>query len=289
METWRLIDSGKCDAAYNMALDEAIATHVRRGRSQPTLRLYGWEGPSVSLGSFQKISDINSDYCAAHKVGIVRRPTGGRAILHGDELTYSFCSRNIKAFSHGLMETYRRLSIAFASALGMLGLKVEMKTEREAGRELMRSPLCFRSASYGEISIEAKKLVGSAQKRWLDGFLQQGSIPYSIDHEKLESVFMSDSADLQAPSLPRFRADKLVGLRELVPDFSHDKFREGLIQSFERHFDITLEVSHPSVQEEQLARQLSSEKYLDPRWTLRASANMRYCNSNGIPMRASQD
>ena len=280
METWRLIDSGKCDAAYNMALDEAIATYVRRGRSKPTLRLYGWESPSVSLGSFQKISDINSDYCAANEVVLVRRPTGGRAILHGDELTYSFCSRNNKAFSHGLLETYRRLSIAFASALDMLGLKVEMKTERESGRELTRSPLCFRSASYGEISIDAKKLVGSAQKRWLDGFLQQGSIPYSIDHEKLESVFISDGAEEAA--------GKLVGLRELVLDFSHDEFREGLVQSFERNFDVTFVVSHPSVQEEELARQLSSEKYLDPRWTLGASANMRYCNSNGIPMRALQ-
>jgi len=285
MEIWRLIDSGKYDAAYNMALDEAIATHVRRGRSQPTLRLYGWKNPSVSLGSFQKITDINSDYCAANDVRIVRRPTGGRAILHGDELTYSFCSRNNNAFSHGLLETYRRLSTAFASALDMLGLNVEMKTERESGRELTRSPLCFRSASYGEISIDAKKLVGSAQKRWIDGFLQQGSIPYSIDHEKLESVFMSDRAEETA----RFRADKLVGLRELVPDFSHDGFRVGLIQSFERNFNITLVVSHPSVQEEELARQLSSEKYLDPRWTMGAAANMRYCNSNGIPKRALQD
>ena len=292
METWRVIDSGKGDAAYNMALDEAVATHVRRGHSQPTLRLYGWENPSVSLGSFQKITDVNSDYCTANNIAIVRRPTGGRAILHGDELTYSFCSRNKNAFSHGLMETYLGLSRAFASALVALGLDVEMKTVRESGQELTRSPICFRSSSYGEISIDAKKLVGSAQKRWIDGFLQQGSVPYSIDHAKLESVFISDSSeawkDGRAEGTERLRVDKLVGLRELMPDFNHE-LKAVLIHSFERNFGITLEVSRPSVQEEELALQLSSQKYQDPHWTLGASVNMRYCNSNGIAKRALQD
>lgn len=101
MTTWRLIDSGPCDASYNMALDEAIAVFVRRGRSCPALRLYGWETPSVSLGSFQKLDDIDEEYCSHENIPVVRRPTGGRAVLHGDELTYSFSSKNEGRFSRG--------------------------------------------------------------------------------------------------------------------------------------------------------------------------------------------
>jgi lipoate-protein ligase A len=89
-DRWRFIDTGLCTASYNMALDEAIATAVKRGNSPPTLRLYGWDRPSVSVGYFQNVCDIDSDYCIKKGIPIVRRPTGGRAILHDGEITYSF-------------------------------------------------------------------------------------------------------------------------------------------------------------------------------------------------------
>ncbi|HYA14410.1 MAG TPA: hypothetical protein VEF33_08745, partial [Syntrophales bacterium] len=100
-----------------MALDEAIACSVRQGGSPATLRFFGWLKPSVSLGAFQKISDIDTRWCADHNVPIVRRPTGGRGILHNDELTYSFSARDDGLFSTGLLDAYRKISSAFA--LGM--------------------------------------------------------------------------------------------------------------------------------------------------------------------------
>ena len=190
---WRLIDSGPCDAFYNMALDEAIATGVRRGSAPTTLRLYGWDRPALTLGCFQKASDINIEYCQSKDIPVVRRPTGGRAILHGDELTYSFSANTDRGpFSDGLLDSYRRIGIAFSIAFRKIGVKAEPKKEREKGRVLSRSPLCFQSSSFGEILADNKKLVGSAQKRWNDGLLQQGSIPYLSHEEKLEGIFGSE-------------------------------------------------------------------------------------------------
>jgi lipoate-protein ligase A len=274
---WRLIDSGRCDAAYNMALDEAIAISVRNGKSPPVLRIYGWKCPSVSLGSFQNIDDIDLKYCSENNIAVVRRPTGGRGILHGDELTYSFCARNEGEFSRGLLETYRLLSSAFQSAMETAGLKVSIKTGRESGRNLARSPLCFKSTSFGEISFNGKKLIGSAQKRWHDGFLQQGSMPYSIDNEKISLVFKISALT------SRYRKQEITGLRELIAKFDPKSLKEAIKLSFERIFNITLVDSLPFRQEHETALVLMKEKYLNPLWTRGERKNILNCNKTGIP------
>ncbi|MCL0042309.1 lipoate--protein ligase family protein [Thermodesulfovibrionales bacterium] len=258
---WRLIDSGLGDAAYNMAMDEAIAINVRKRKSPPTLRLYGWRVLSVSIGSFQKITDINIEHCRSNNIPVVRRPTGGRGILHGDELTYSFSSRKEGLFSGGLMDTYRQIGIALKSGLEIIGVAAAIEIERKSGRDLMRSPLCIKSRSYGEISFSNQKLIGSAQRRWEDGFLQQGSIPYSIDSEKLTAIFRLQNAEAEKT--------KVGGLRKLLPGFKFEEFKQSLKLSFEETFGITFVCSQPSPDEEVLAHLLLSEKYLDPQWTER--------------------
>jgi lipoate-protein ligase A len=243
-----------------MALDEAISLSVRKGSSPPTLRLYGWERPSVSIGLFQKISDIDLPYCIKNNLPVVRRPTGGRAILHGDELTYSFSSGNEGFFSRGLLDTYRQLGSAVKSALEMFGVDITIKSERAEGSTLMRSPLCFKSTSYGELSCKGKKLVGSAQKRWKDGFLQQGSLPYVIDEETTRKIFnISSSSDLK---------DGMIGLKESVPDLNHGQLKEAMCASFERTFRIRLLYSGLSPEEHHLARELEVQKYVSPEYTL---------------------
>lgn len=260
MTEWRFIDSGPCAASYNMALDEAIALSVRKGTSAPTLRLYGWERPSVSLGSFQKTTDINYRYCVDNGIPVVRRPTGGRGILHGDELTYSFSSRNEGFFSGGLLDSYRQLSAAFKSALELLGLDVTMKKERESGTTLNRTALCFRSTSYGEISFQAKKLIGSAQKRWKDGLLQQGSLPYAIDEEGTRKIFsLSPSAELK---------DGMIGLREALPGLDPERLGDAIRVSFEKAFLIRFRRSDLSPEEDRFARELEVRKYRSSHWNL---------------------
>lgn len=241
-----------------MALDEAIALSVCNQGLPPTLRLYGWDRPSVSLGCFQKATDIDRSYCEQRNIPVVRRPTGGRAILHGDELTYSFSVRtDTPPFSKGLLDSYGRISAALCLAFEDLGLRPEAKGEREKGSVLAGSALCFRTASYGEILVAGRKVVGSAQKRWYNGLLQQGSMPYGFDPEEMCRVFGKDAG-----------GSGMAGLRELVKDFDEAGIRDALVAAFETVFGVSLLSAPPTQEEQAAALRLAEEKYRHPQWTL---------------------
>ena len=255
-DNWRFIDIGSCSASYNMALDEAIATTVRKGSSPPTLRLYGWNVPSVSIGYFQKVRDIDFDYCIEKSIPIVRRPTGGRAILHNNEITYSFSVKTGDGiFSKGLLDSYRRISAAFVLALSKIGLSPELKLIRETRRT--KSPLCFKSVSYGEITIDNKKIIGSAQKRWSDGLLQQGSIPCIIDRDEMAKVFRLQSSVV---------VENIIGLQEILYSLNHKDLKNAIRVSFEEIFNMKLIPSPLSREEISLAEELEVKKYLSPHW-----------------------
>jgi lipoate-protein ligase A len=261
-EPWRLIDSGRSTASFNMALDEAIATIIRTEGHPPVLRLYGWDRPSVTLGYFQKASDVDIGYCRSRGIPIVRRPTGGRAILHGEELTYSF-SAGTRAglFSGGLLDSYRRIAAAFHLAFRKLGMSAATKSRREKGRVLAGSPLCFQSSSYGEILIDRKKVVGSAQKRWEDGMLQQGSVPYAYHWTEMCGIF--------GPGQYTALKDCATGLRDLIPELDEERFKKIVASSFEEVFGIRFLPDRPSPEELSLARQLERAKYLRDDWNFR--------------------
>lgn len=252
--TWRFIDTGACRASYNMAMDEAIATTVRKGNSPATLRLYEWSIPSVSIGYFQKMTDIDIDYCRERGIPIVRRPTGGRAILHDYEITYSFSIKtDSEVFSRGLLDSYKKISKAFSCALSKIGIASELKLQREPHRN--RSPLCFESTSYGEITINSKKVIGSAQKRWPGGLLQQGSIPFIIDEDEVAKVFRLKSSEI---------GKKFTGLKKILSDLNIESFKNAIRASFEETFDTRLISSFPSHEEVSLAGELEVRKYLSP-------------------------
>lgn len=254
---WRFIDTGPCSATYNMALDEAIAIAVRKDNTPPTLRLYGWNMPSVSLGYFQKISDVDIEYCIEKHIPIVRRPTGGRAILHSNEITYSFSAKTTsEPFSRGLLDSYKKISGALGSALLKIGLLPELKLFRKTYH--LRSPLCFQSTSYGEIIINKKKVAGSAQKRWTDGLLQQGSIPFAIDKDEMVKVFR-----LEPTHVIR---DVITGLKEILPELNPYDLKNAIRTSFEETFDTRLIPSSLSKEEISLAQELEAQKYLSHHW-----------------------
>lgn len=266
-KTWRFINSGRCSASYNMAMDEAVAIYVRKGESAPTLRLYSWDKPSVSLGCFQKIRDINIEYCKNANIPVIRRSTGGRAILHNNELTYSFSIKTDNdLFSKGIFDSYKKISNAMNLALVRLGLSPESKLVRGIRHSSLnahhsKSPLCFQSTSYGEITVNGKKVIGSAQKRWQDGLLQQGAIPYHIDESAMQKIF----------NIQSFQNIKetMTGLRDTIPDLKDREFREIIKIAFEETFSIKFTATLPSQAEEALALRLESEKYQAAEWTLR--------------------
>lgn len=243
----RFIDSGALDASLNMAIDEAISIYVRKGKSLPTVRFYGWIKPSVTIGEFQKITEVNTEICRQLNIPVVRRPTGGKGILHYDDLTYSFVSKKEGIFRGSLFQTYEKLSHIFSNAFHLSNIDVEIKKTRDS---INRSSLCFARSSYGEISFKGVKIMGSAQKRWTDGFLQQGTIPVTVNKELLKEIFFC---------MPE-EAEKIYGIKEF-----NDKFD---INSFKKNFKITLNMfdfqilEEPLSQEEfALAQQLLLEKY----------------------------
>jgi lipoate-protein ligase A len=265
-DTWRLIDTGVHSASHNMALDEAISASVRHHDAPPTLRIYGWEKPSVSIGCFQKSRDIDVTYCREKKIPIVRRPTGGRAVFHNNEITYSFSAKTKTGlFSGGLFDSYKKISCALGLALAKIGLSPEITTRKkfpESGIQEPRpySPLCFQSVSYGEVSVGTKKLIGSAQKRWADGFLQQGSIPLMKESpETVKKVF--------GATYPQDEKNSSICLEELIPDLSCERVKEAIRVSFEEIFNVEFDISTLSEEEHSLAQELEVQKYLSDEWT----------------------
>ena len=180
--TWRLIRSVPAHGAWNMAVDEAILESTSHGINPPTLRLYSWAPPCLSLGYAQPASDVDLTALEVHGWDLVRRPTGGRAILHTDELTYSVCGPETDPVLAGdILSSYQRLSSAILSALQQIGLGVQALPKEKDDANTQPEPICFEVPSNYEITINGKKLVGSAQSRRKGGVLQHGTLPLTGD------------------------------------------------------------------------------------------------------------
>jgi lipoate-protein ligase A len=257
MQFIRLIIQEPCHAYFNMALDEAISDAVRKKISPPTLRLYGWDRPSLSIGYFQKISDVDLKYCEARDYPVVRRLTGGRAILHDSELTYSFtCSNVSPIFNGSLSEDYTVISNALLHALKTAGAEAKASFIKKR-RNDYRNPACFKTVSFGEITVNGKKVIGSAQKRYRDGFLQHGSIVFDFDAKELCAV-------LKGNSIEDFRG--MGALRNSLPSLTINKLSLNVKEAFEYTLRMKLISDKPSAHELKLAEELQSNKYSSNEW-----------------------
>jgi lipoyl(octanoyl) transferase len=186
MYPFRLIIDGSHPGPENMARDEAISRHVAAGAQPPTLRFYGWVPAAISLGMSQRIHTVDRAACDRDGVGLVRRSTGGLAILHTDEFTYSISLPASHPIAEGdVLTSYRRISEAIMAGLRGLGVR-EVQANRVAKEDKATGPVCFEAPSDYEVvgampDGTLKKLVGSAQWRRVDGILQHGSLPLTGD------------------------------------------------------------------------------------------------------------
>jgi lipoate-protein ligase A len=260
---WRIINSPAADGATNMAIDEAILEAVRQGQSPPTLRLYSWQPACLSIGRFQRAArSADLDALATLGYGFVRRPTGGRAVLHDHELTYAVvaatselacaregdgncncdCDSNSSArggTSTGVLDTYLTLSRGLAAGLARMGIPVELAPrdagrahrgsrrdcDCDGGRELARgaSAACFDSPSSYELLAAGRKIVGSAQVRRGSTLLQHGSILISMDFTTTEAVMgLSPGSGLELSS-------RVATAGEFIPGFPVDISPERLL------------------------------------------------------------
>ncbi len=242
-----------------MALDEAISEAVRKELSPPTLRLYQWVEPSVSIGYFQKISDINTEYCRKKCYPFVRRSTGGTAILHDSELTYSFSARtDLEPFKGGLLRNYMVISSALVLALKLISLDAQITLSKN---KRQRSPFCFKTSSYGEIAVNGQKVIGSAQRRYNNGFLQQGSMLMNSDAEELSKV-------LKQYNLKEDFCE-IGTIKKYASAVSIADLKTALKKAFEKIFRIRFSSDGLTEFELNLTEKLEAKKYSTKEWNFR--------------------
>jgi len=283
---WRLIKDSYYTGFMNMAIDEAIMIVHREGLVPPTIRFYQWSPPAVSLGYFQNLEkEIDVDACKDIGVDIVRRPTGGKAVLHDKELTYSFIIKeNHSLVNDSILETYKKISGGIIRGLSYLGITAELVPLREnirstpSGYEVKSKishsnikSICFSIPSQYEVQVEGKKILGSAQVRKKEIVLQHGSLLIELEKDKLFSVFNFPSAQIREKLKTRFKATSLEEILKKKIDFS--KLSEILSRGFETEFGVKLIEGKLTEQEEKISKELLENKYSTYEWNFERKNN----------------
>ena len=269
MRQWRLIYDNPAVGAWNMAVDEAIMEAVGLGQSPPTLRLYAWNPPCLSLGYGQHYTDVDFTRIADFGWDVVRRPTGGRAILHTDELTYSLSLPAEDQLAAGtIVESYQRISLALLAGLSYLDAAPRADQRAE---HIEVGPVCFETPSHYEITVQGRKLVGSAQMRRKNAVLQHGSMPLFGDIAQICNalIFSGDNARLTAEGHVRQRALTLSDA--LGHEVSWDDAANAVIEGFAETFDVDFQQFESALTQAEFSRaeELYSTTYATPEWTQR--------------------
>jgi lipoate-protein ligase A len=270
VHTWRLIKNDEQPGPLNMALDESILEAVSAGASIPTLRLYGWSPPCISLGYAQPYADIEISRAESRGWTIVRRPTGGRAILHTDELTYAVIAPiDHPDLAGGVIPSYQRLSKALMRGLKYIGLSVNVAPEVKLSEQERSNPVCFEVPSSYEIEVAGRKLLGSAQVRRLKGVLQHGTLPLRGDITRICDAlwFVDEESRQQAKERVQSRAASVGEL--LNSEVSWERAANALIRGFEDVLGWEFEEIGPSKVELDRAAELEKRRYANAQWTER--------------------
>lgn len=270
--TWRLLITPPLDGAMNMAIDEAILHTLAGGQGLPTLRFFQWAPPCLSLGYNQHWAEVDEAACQRLGYTWTRRPTGGKAILHTDEVTYSLIiPQDAPQIQGGIIESYRALSFGLLRGLDKLGVvakqatKADTRAKRQAGGG---GPVCFDTPSRYEITWQGKKLIGSAQLRRKKVALQHGTLPLYGDLNRILSVlaFSEEERAHQAGLLPQ-RAITLE--QALGQALSFEEVAPALAAGFAEALNLTL-VEQPLTEAEQrLVAELWAKQYANDEWNKR--------------------
>ena len=270
---WRLLCDQPAPAAWNMAADEAMLIALSEGKISPSLRFYGWDPPAVSIGYFQKLNmEIDVAACAENEIEVVRRLTGGRAVLHEAELTYSLVVReDAPGIPTSVTNSYLYFSRAIVAGLRQLGVTAQMQQPESQHRlvQSVSSAACFDAPSHYEITVGGRKLVGSAQIRRDGVLLQHGSILLSLNPEKQAAV-MKSSCSIAGRGLADALAKRAIGLFDILErqvDFAVmlTAFQTG----FEAECGLVLQEGSRTDREQAIIRDLAENKYSSQTWNFR--------------------
>ncbi|SDB83204.1 lipoate-protein ligase A [Shouchella lonarensis] len=274
-ETWRFIAFEKHDPAYNMALDEALLNWHSEGKIPPTIRFYGWNPPTLSIGYFQQLEkEIDMEAVRRHQLGFVRRPTGGRGVLHEHELTYSvIVSEAHPDMPQTVTEAYRVISEGLLEGFKKLGLDayfaVPKTADETAALKNPRSSVCFDAPSWYELVVEGRKVAGSAQTRQKGVILQHGSILLDIEEDKLFDLFRYPSERVRERLQKQF-AKKAVAINALrETPVTLEEASKAFHYGFEKGLGIKLAPYTLTREEDAYVAQLAKTRYATAEWNER--------------------
>jgi lipoate-protein ligase A len=251
---WRFLDSGTADGVTNMAVDAALLDHAR-ATGEATLRVYAWSRPTLSLGRHERARGrFSPELLRKAGVDVVRRPTGGRALLHDHEVTYSVTARTGDL---ALREAYAAVNALLTDALGRLGVRAGLAAPR--GRtEQPGTSACFAEPNAGELVVGGAKLVASAQWQEHGAFLQHGSILLDDDQPRIAALTVGEPA-------PPTRAATLRAL--LGREIGYVEVRDALAQALRA--DVTSPPAAPSIPVGTEPGAEHRARFADPDWTWR--------------------
>lgn len=256
----RFIDTG-CNSAYaNMAVDEALLELSEI----PALRVYRWNPSAISIGYSQNaLAEINMEKCMRNSIAVVRRITGGKAVLHENDVTYSFIlPEKPQLLPKDVTESYRLIANALVLAFKKIGVNAQIKRRQRK----VATSLCFSSLNWYEITARNKKISGSAQKRIKGKILQHGPLLVDFNYEKNSELLNSCSGLNNAENLKK----KITSIKnELNADISFCEIAEAIKYGFQKNFNFDFFDDSLTKKEEKLAGKLEKEKYSTDEWNLK--------------------
>jgi len=268
---WRLLPFRKADAVENMAIDEAVFRATIREKGLPTLRLYGWQTPALSIGYFQDFTrEVDSGACRRLGIDMIRRPTGGKAVLHDQELTYAvIAGTDLPFFPPDVLGTFRTVSRCVAKGLRELGIRAEMKAEGRSDEDGSLHSSCFSRPSRYELLVGGRKICGAAQMRSQGAFLQHGALLMAFDPAKTCRVVLPHGDGEE--QVERLRnAVTSVGEQAGSP-IGEETLCRALRSGFEQVLGIRLVEGVLTLEEEELKGELMKKKYGSESWNMEGS------------------
>jgi lipoyl(octanoyl) transferase len=251
MPSWRLLNTGSLSGAFNMAVDQALLKLHVRGLSPPTLRFYQWQPPAISIGHFQPLQTVDLSLCSSLGIDVVRRPTGGRAVLHQNELTYSLVAGTGEGIPFSLPKAYGLICQGLLAGFRLIGIKAEMGQERLTGAP---PELCFLRSSISDIVCQGKKFVGSAQMWSGSSLLQHGSIILQPQGESLFNL-MEVNSDSQEMLYSEMES-RITSLEELLGNrVEIDRIMAAIVKGMALILGVSFEKGPLSPEEWTLARE----------------------------------
>ena len=255
---YRFVNTAPLGAALNMAIDEAILTHYLRGLVPPTLRTFRWTQTAITLGRFQNVErEIEQERCQQQHVALVRRPTGGRAVYHRDEFTYSLVIGKRENVPSGVVAAYAYLAQGLQAALQQLGIASELSEEHVSKNP---SAACFASSTQADLTARGFKIIGSAQVWKDDALLQQGSLPLDDRSDEFFSFLRFSSGAARAEALALYQT-KTTPLHTFVPHVTREQVSEAFVTGFGDALHTPFVQEELSQSEWDMAQQLVEEKY----------------------------